>query len=153
MRKNKKYSLISLIENYDRYVIKDPFEDFEKTIDKSLINSTEKKGGLEEFIESTLIKYRFSLNLKSKSNENPRSRARVIYVSPDELPSGIGWKVLGQYDSSNHTIYIANNLSPSTEEFVYYHEEAHSIGIYDEDQADNYAAAKVGYNLRYGMAA
>lgn len=150
MRKTKKYSLISLIENFDeRYIIKDPFEN----ILEEIINRTDKEaGGLEDFIENTLIKYN---RFYSSKNINEKSKARVIYVSPQELPSGIGWKVLGQYDPSTHTIYLADNLSPNAERFVYYHEEAHSLGIMSESQADDYAASKTGYNLRnsYGMAA
>ena len=135
---SKKYSLISLIENSEKYVIKDPFEKFLEEIvsdDRSQIVS------LEDFMESPLKYY------GSNNKVNKKSKAKVIYVSPQELPSGIGWKVLGQYNPLTHTISIANNLSPKDEEFVYYHEEAHSLGIISERQADDYAAAKVGYNL------
>ena len=143
---SKKYSLISLIENSEKYVIKDPFEKFLEEIvsdDRSQIVS------LEDFMESPLKYY------GSNNKVNKKSKAKVIYVSPQELPSGIGWKVLGQYNPLTHTISIANNLSPKDEEFVYYHEEAHSLGIISERQADDYAASKVGYNLgrSYDMAA
>ena len=155
MRKIKKYSLISLIENSEeRYLIKDPFENLlEDIINKNIKNNNEIWEDLEDFIESNLIKYS-KFHSKNK-NINQKSKARVIYVSPQELPSGIGWKVLGQYDPLTHTIYMANNLSPNDERFVYYHEEAHSLGIMSESQADDYAASKTGYNLRnsYGMAA
>ena len=127
--------------------MKDPFEDLIK-----IVNDTDKdiKNSLEEFVNSTLIGY----DNFSSQNINEKSKAHVIYVSPNELPSGDGQKVLGQYDPSTHTIYIANNLSPDIEKFVYYHEEAHSLGVIDERLADDYAAAKTGYNLRrsYGMA-
>ena len=145
----RKYS-ICLVQNLEKYLIKDPFEDLIKIINgkNDILKRT---GNLEDFINSTLIEYS---NFSSR-NINKKSKAHVIYVSPDELPSGDGWKVLGQYDPNTHTIYVANNLSPDVEKFVYYHEEAHSLGVMDEKAADDYATAKTGYNLRrsYGMAA
>lgn len=148
---SKKYNLF-LEQNLEKYLIKDPFEELTET----LINKhdTPVKENLEHFIDSTLIENSIYFNRINK-NINPKSKARIIYVSPQELPSGVGWKVLGQYDSSTHIIYLADNLSPNAERFVYYHEEAHSLGIMSESQADDYAASKTGYNLRnsYGMAA
>ena len=140
--RRRKYSLICLIENSEeRYIIKDPFK-----------NSLEEiiKGDKLEELSDLLIKYN-----PAKDKINSKSKAQVIYVSPDELPSGVGWKVLGQYDPRTHTIYIANNLSPDIEDFVYYHEEAHSLGIKSERLADDYAASKVGFSLgrSYDMAA
>lgn len=139
---SKKYK-ISLEQNLEKYILRDPFEDLIK-----IVNDRNIKNSLEKFVENTLIGY-------TNSNVNKESKAHVIYVSPNELPSGDGWKVLGQYDPNTHTIYVANNLSPDVERFVYYHEEAHSLGIMDERTADDYAASKVGYHLRrsYGMAA
>lgn len=52
------------------------------------------------------------------------------------------------YDPSTHTIYIADNLPYNIERFVYHHEVGHALGIRNEQQADNYAASKVGYNIR-----
>jgi hypothetical protein len=90
-------------------------------------------------------------NLKSTpkhiSHDNSRSGARVIYVTPDALPSGNDWRALGAYDPATHMIYIANNLNPQLEEFVYAHEEAHSLGIESEIIADIYAASKTGFLL------
>lgn len=148
----KKYNLF-LEQNLEKYLIKDPFEDLlEDIINKNIEDNDEIKGSLEAFIESTLTHSRFHSENK---NINQKSKAKVIYVSPQELPSGVRWKVLGQYDPSTHTIYLANNLSPNAERFVYYHEEAHSLGIISESQADDYAASRTGYNLRnsYSMAA
>lgn len=76
------------------------------------------------------------------------SGASVRYVSPSQLPSGYGWKALGMYDPSTHTIYIADNLPPDIERFVYHHEVAHAKGIRNESQADAYASSVVGYNIR-----
>ena len=144
----RKYS-ICLVQNLEKYLMKDPFEDLIKIINgkKDILK---KAGNLEGFINNTLIER----NNFSSQSINEKSKAQVIYVSPNELPSGDGWKVLGQYDPNTHTIYVANNLSPDVEKFVYYHEEAHSLGVMDERAADDYAAAKTGYNLRrsYGMA-
>lgn len=139
----KKYNLF-LEQNLEKYLIKDIFEEILNEIKRN------NKESLEHFIESTLID-----NIYLNKNINQKSKARVIYVSPQELPSGVEWKTLGQYDPSTHTIYIANNLSPNAERFVYYHEEAHSLGIMSESEADDYAASKTGYNLRnsYDMAA
>ncbi len=81
------------------------------------------------------------------TNADPISGAAVHYVSSSQLPSGDGWRALGLYNPSTHTIYIANNLSPKDERFVYHHEVAHALGIYDESKADAYAASKVGYSL------
>ncbi len=94
-------------------------------------------------------RYQRSENYDSRSNTiDPSSGASIIYVSPSQLPSGQGWKVLSMYDPSTHTIYIANNLSPQTERFVYHHEVAHANGIRNESQADAYASSIVGYNIR-----
>ena len=70
--------------------------------------------------------------------------APISYVSPSELPHGKGWKALGKYNPREHKIYIANNLSPRRERFVRHHEIAHSKGIYDEHEADLYAARMTG---------
>jgi len=85
---------------------------------------------------------------KQGSNIDPISGATVHYVSPSQLPSGYGWKALGMYDPSTHTIYIADNLPYNIERFVYHHEVSHALGTRNEQQADNYASSKVGYNIR-----
>src|SRR3989344_6337923 len=54
-----------------------------------------------------------------------KSGARIKTVIPYELPSGPGYRVLGMYDPSTHTIYIANDLSQKDRDFVYHHEVAH----------------------------
>jgi len=84
---------------------------------------------------------------KRETLEN-KTDARVLYVDPKSLPVDPRTRTLGLYDPNNHTIYIANNLSPREENFVYHHEQAHAKGIYNEDMADQYAASIVGYNLR-----
>ena len=92
--------------------------------------------------------YKEDKNQIRNVNIDPKSGAHVFYVPPSTLPSGDGWKVLGMYDPHTHTIYIVNNLSLHEEKFVYHHEVAHALGVYDESQADDYAAKIVGYNLR-----
>ena len=72
------------------------------------------------------------------------SPAPISYVSPSELPHGRGWRALGKYNPKEHRIYIVNNLSPRRERFVRHHEIAHSKGIYDEHEADLYAARMTG---------
>ncbi len=79
---------------------------------------------------------------------NAESGAPVFYVDPSFMPQIPGGRVLGLYDPKIHAIYISNDLTESERRFVYLHEEAHAIGIYDEGEADNYAAARVGFNLR-----
>ena len=74
--------------------------------------------------------------------------APIRYVSPSELPHGQKWRALGAYNPKEHRIYIANNLPPRIERFVKHHEIAHSKGIYDEHEADLYAARMTGdYSL------
>jgi hypothetical protein len=96
-----------------------------------------------------IVPYLKLKNLSDSNNTNidPVSGARVKNVMPYELPSGQGWKALGMYDPSTHTIYIANNLSYREREFVYHHEVAHALGVSNEAQADNYAQSKVGYMI------
>ena len=89
----------------------------------------------------------YSNSISPPINSDPISGAAVYYVSPSQLPSGDGWRALGLYNPSTHTIYIANNLSPKDERFVYHHEVAHALGVYDEAKADAYASSKVGYGL------
>jgi len=81
-------------------------------------------------------------------NVNSKSGVSIFYVPPYTLPHGEGWRALGMYDPSTHSIYIANDLTSYEERFVYHHEIAHALGIRDENLADQYAASKVGYNLR-----
>ena len=138
-KRNKKFN-VSLESNLlERYEIRDPFE---KLLEE-IINETNHQIK-DKILEKYIISY-------SDNHKNQRSKADIIYVSPGELPSGIDWIALGTYNPSTHTIYIANNLSPDIEKFVYYHEEAHSLGIRSERLADDYAAAKVGYHLRRGF--
>ena len=140
--RSKKFN-VSLESNLsERYEIRDPFE----KILEEIVN--ENNHLLRNTIDKILEKYIISY---SDNHKNQRSKANVIYVSPHELPSGIGWIALGMYNPNTHTIYIANNLSSDIKKFVYYHEEAHSLGIRSERSADDYAAAKVGYNLRRGF--
>lgn len=94
----------------------------------------------ESIFKNKLISY-----AKKSKQKNNEGYANVVYVSPEQLPSGNGWRALGMYDPSINTIYIANNLSPQEEKFVYYHEVAHSLGIRDEAEADNYAALRTGH--------
>src|SRR3989344_2551284 len=82
----------------------------------------------------------------SGDDTDPASGAAVRYVSPYELPSGDGWKALGMYDPSTHTIYIANNLSESERRFVYHHAVARALGIHSEFQADAYAESRTGHS-------
>jgi hypothetical protein len=106
------------------------------------------------------------INTKSKEYENLRSSykpdsypatvdsrgdAEVIYVPgsslySETLPNGKKWEILGMYDPNTHTIYIARDQSDYKRKFVYYHEIAHSKGIYNESGADAYATEKAGYN-------
>ncbi len=72
---------------------------------------------------------------------NEKSGARVFYVPSSDLPRN----VLGMYVPAEHTIYISQDLSPKTQEFVYKHEEWHSIYGAGEDEADDYAERETGY--------
>ncbi len=94
------------------------------------------------------LKNKEKLDVKEFLNRDPKSGARIIYVSQSSLPSGPGYKVLGMYDPSKHTIYISQDLPEYQKRFVYHHEVAHALGIRDETFADNYAAQQVGYHLR-----
>ncbi len=76
---------------------------------------------------------------KQKPEVDYDSGAIIHRVSPTELPPN----VLGMYVPSEHAIYLATE-----DPFVRYHESGHARGIIDEEKTDNYAAARVGYNLR-----
>jgi len=81
---------------------------------------------------------------------NPVSGATVINVPGEFMPKRDNGRVLGLYNTLTHTIYISNDETQEVRDFVYYHEEAHSLGEYDEDKADEYAERKLGSNpLRY----
>ncbi len=84
---------------------------------------------------------------KESLNRDPKSGATVVYVPQSSLPSGPGYKVLGMYVPSTHTIYISQDLPEHQKRFVYHHEVAHALGMKDETMADNYAAQQVGYYL------
>jgi hypothetical protein len=149
-------------EQKERYKTRDHFED----VVKEAINNLQRKR-IEEFNKQfdkifDLItdfnksdkKGPYKDNYKSKKFEeidknyhSGKGRADIIYVNPTELPNTAYSTVLGMYVPSTHTIYIANNLSPDVENFVYYHEIAHSYGIINERQADLYAEYKTGYSM------
>ncbi len=137
-------------------------EKMKEKLEEQINKERNYKSNLEEKLQENNEKYIIPSNYKNKHNKklynyleylisestdhhiNPQSKANVFYVNPSALPEN----VLGMYTPSTHTIYIANNLSKDVERFVYYHEEYHSIYGSGEDQADAYAAARVGYNLR-----
>ena len=91
---------------------------------------------------SNYFKYLVSQNTNHHINQ--KSGAHVFYVPSSYLPPN----VLGMYVPSTHTIYVANDLSEKDKEFVYFHEEYHSIHGAGEEEADNYAFQRTGYNLR-----
>lgn len=128
LQEEKKQEEVTLEENVKENIIEFPYQPEDSYI-KNKYQRTEI--------------YQFGNNTTDNS-----SGAAVRYVSPSQLPSGPGWKALGMYDPSTHTIYIANNLSPEIERFVYHHEVAHAKGIRNEQQADSYASSIVGYNIR-----
>lgn len=130
-------------------------------IDKEIENSPSNKESLESIIEEEKLKDNkiiypnfkkyppVYLPLGNSPHINPKSKAQVFYVPPSYMPKVQNGKVLGLYDPMTHSIYISNDLTPTEEAFVYLHEEAHSRGIYDENEADNYAALRTGFNLRH----
>ncbi|VVB79006.1 Uncharacterised protein [uncultured archaeon] len=155
-------SRVSFLENdYRKDLFDDLFEKAGKEIDFDSRDSIIEL--LESFGKSIRDNYHRDIpisKLEEKSsgrNKSSKSRdAKVHYVDSSSLPHGYGWKALGLYDPSTHTIYIADNLSPEVEKFVYWHEIAHSMGIYNEKRADDFAASKTGYRLSgrdYSMAA
>ncbi len=147
--KKNKYEIFLENNWKNRYKIKDPFEDLLENIIDEITKERELSELYGRYLRNIYLEDKEEI-FRNFSHINLRSKAKVIYVSPQELPSGIEWKVLGQYDPNTHTIYIANNLDPAVEKFVYYHEEAHSVGIRSEKIADDYAASRVGYNLNRG---
>jgi hypothetical protein len=95
---------------------------------------------------------RFEKYPKNYSNfgVNTVSGATVINVPGEFMPKRDNGRVLGLYNTLTHTIYISNDETKEVRDFVYYHEEAHSLGEYDEEKADEYAERKLGSNpLRY----
>jgi len=118
-------------------------------------NSISPKDYHPEENEENIIYYPNSKTYEKNSSKesigntiDPKSGARIIYVPSSSLPSGPGYKVLGMYNPSNHTIYISKDLSEYQRSFVYHHEVAHALGIRNEIEADAYASRQVGYNLR-----
>jgi len=160
--KKDKYQIFLEFNWEERYKIKNPFEDLVDKLSDEILGVDIKKLEDHEFKPKYSLENIVELSKLTKIDHiNSKTKARVVYVSPNELPSGNGWKALGQYNPNTHTIYIANNLDPQTTAFVYYHEEAHAYGIMSERLADSYATTRTGYNLRegfnyeahYGMAA
>lgn len=132
--------------NYNPVFESDIFNEIEKEFDnlsKNVIINLLNSFGNE--IRDSYNRRKPISSLERKCQDN---KPNIHYVSPSSLPNGYGWKALGLYDSSTHSIYIANNLSPEVENFVYWHEIAHSLGIVDEKRADDFAASKTGYRLR-----
>lgn len=102
-------------------------------------NETPKKrGGIETAVKKAE---------KELESKNKDTTAKIYHVPSSSLPHGKNSRVLGLYDPNDHSIYIANDLPPHVEKFVYYHEVAHSLGIIDEREADKYATKKCGYYL------
>lgn len=132
---NKK--IISLEERVKKirdkkYILPDDYKNPEK--DSNIIYYPEFLKNKEKFDKESL-------------NKDPKSGATVVYVPQSSLPSGPGYKVLGMYVPSTHTIYISQDLPEHQKRFVYHHEVAHALGVSDEARADNYAAQQVGYYL------
>lgn len=138
----KKLYEIALEDNFrKKYEIRDHQKNFLEEIIKS-------ENDIQDQIYTEYIVANIARFSGSKINHtNVESGAKVVYVSPSQLPSSSDGRVLGQYHPLTHTIYIANNLSPKLEKFVYFHEQAHSVGIKSERLADKYAAEKSGYMI------
>jgi hypothetical protein len=141
--------VLTHLQHGDRYL----------TIAKNLLAS-DKKQTLEQLIkqsgftgirlvepetERETARSPYDISYDDKPDRSPLVTARVSYVSPDFLPSGPGWHALSMYDPMEHAIYIANNLPSAVENFVYWHEVGHSLGIIDEHQADLFAFQRTGY--------
>jgi hypothetical protein len=143
------YNLIlSIQDSMQQYKVNSDIEEILKDIKKSSKDKLEKIifhhiQNIEERRNNSLSESRASLGNYSFEN----GHAVVREVSPSMLPSGIGWRALGMYDPSTHTIYLSNDLSGAEKEFVYWHEVAHSRGIIDERMADSYAQGKTGYSM------
>ncbi|MBS3093157.1 hypothetical protein J4456_01090 [Candidatus Pacearchaeota archaeon] len=138
----KKLYEIALEVNFrKKYDLRNPQENFLEDIVKA-------ENNWQDQIYTEYIIANISRFSGSKTNHtNSKSGANVVYVSPNQLSSSSEGRVLGQYHPLTHTIYIANNLSQELEKFVYFHEEAHSVGIKSERLADKYAAEKTGYMI------
>ena len=122
-----------------------------KSLEEILVNpQKEIKKPKEEYIlnskDNKLI-FPFRYGSPSSHHINKKSKAFVFYVDPSALPQVEDGIVLGLYNHSTHSIYIANNLSKDEEEFVYYHEEYHSLHGKGEAQADQYAFERTGHSL------
>ncbi len=140
--------IISIQDSIQQYRVDSDIEEILKNIKKSSKDKLEKIishhiQNIEDRGNNLLSESRASLGKYSFEN----GHAVVREVSPSMLPSGIGWRALGMYDPSTHTIYISNDLSGAEKEFVYWHEIAHSRGIIDERMADSYAQGKTGYKM------
>ena len=132
----------------ERYKIINP-------VDSKIISLEEKLKANRKYILPNSYKntnqneklYNYLTYIASQSTNhhiNQKSGAHVFYVPSSYLPQN----VLGMYVPDLHTIYIANDLSEKEKEFVYFHEEYHSIHGAGEQEADNYAFQRTGYNLR-----
>src|SRR3989338_7124984 len=88
---------------------------------------------LDNYTEKIQDKITLNLVLNAiKSGIDPITKATIKAVPSNYLPSGDGWRVLGMYDPSIHTIYIAQDLPLHELVFVYAHEVAHAEGIRDD---------------------
>lgn len=77
-------------------------------------------------------------------SHNPM-HALIIPVSQYNLPSGDGWIAVGTYDSSSNIIQYSIERSKEEQRETLIHEIAHSIGIVNENFAEDFA-----YRNRYG---
>ena len=128
-RKNEDVKIVSLEEKLKerddkKYILPNKYKP----------NKNSKLYGYFEYLESQ----------NTNHHINQKSGAHVFYVPSSYLPPN----VLGMYVPSKHTIYVANALTEKDKEFVYFHEEYHSIHGAGEEEADNYAFQRTGYNLR-----
>ena len=73
------------------------------------------------------------------------SGARIVEVSPKELPSG----VLGMYDTVSGVTYRNKDIPAHQRAYVDAHESAHASGSFREENADSVAIARTGRVLRW----
>lgn len=128
-----------ILEYYDKKKLEEQLNKNRKRLNLGLLENL--------VLESPFISLEEIVYSRDKKASKEKPYANVLYVPPSELPSGDGWRALGMYDPVTNMIYIANNLSPAEERFVYHHEVAHSLGIRNEAEADDYAASQTGYRI------